>query len=67
MSTQLKRIPGGYEVSTISAPGGRKKRARGAVKVTSGDPRDLIAEMTRQAEAARAAFGIVQEKEKPVV
>lgn len=63
MSTQLQRVPQGYIVSTVSAPGGRKKMPRKAVRVGSADMALVIQEIVKQADAARAELGISTQKE----
>lgn len=67
MSTQLTRVPGGYIISTVIAPGKRKKMARKAVRVGDADMVRVIAEMVSQADSARAELGIRTQREVPVV
>lgn len=67
MSTQLKRVSGGYEVSTVIGPGSRKKAARKPVFVPAGDLPALKDEIVRQAKAARLELGVPPQKEKPLV
>lgn len=58
MSTQLEERPLSYIVSTVSGDGGRKRMARGRVRIAKGDIDALKAEMTRQALALRRKHGI---------
>lgn len=58
MSVQLADKGDHYEVSTISAPGTRKKLPRLAVVVPKGDDVALAAEIERQEQAAQLAFGV---------
>lgn len=67
MSTMLADKGSHWEVSTLAAPGRRKKLPRRRVRVPKGDPDALRLEMIRQAEAARSLFLITQRKEEPVV
>lgn len=67
MSTQLADKGTHFEVSTVAAPGTRRKIPRGATMVPKGDPELLKAEIVRQAKALRVAFGVEQTEEVPVV
>lgn len=67
MSTELKRVSGGYIVSTVSAPGSRKKLPRNAVRLDDPDKAALVAEIVKQADAARTKLGIRTKREDPVV
>lgn len=67
MSTMVSEIGKMLRVSTVMGPGRRKKLPRGGVLVPKGDEDALIAEVVRQATAARVRLGIAITKEKPVV
>lgn len=66
MSTKVAEVGDMFLVSTMVAPGSRRKIARGGVLVPKGNPDLLKAEIVRQAKAARLLFGVVQ-KEKETV
>jgi len=67
MSTMLVEHPDHWTVSTIVGEGKQHKLPRLHVRVGKGDPDALRAEIIRQAEAARAKFGLSQTTEAPVV
>lgn len=58
MSTQLEDREDHWVVSTVAAPGGRKRMARGHVAVPKGDDDALKAEMLKQAVALRVEAGV---------
>lgn len=67
MSTMLEEKADHWVVSTLVSVGRRRKVARGKVRVPKGDKAALKTELLRQAVAARAAFGIIEDQEVPVV
>lgn len=58
MSTQLDDLGAMWRVSTVTAPGKRKKMARKSVLIPKGDKDALRLEIIRQAEQARRDFGV---------
>lgn len=58
MSTQLDDLGAMWRVSTVTAPGKRKRMARKSVLIPKGDKDALRQEIIRQAEQARRDFGV---------
>jgi hypothetical protein len=63
VSTQLEDHGTHWVVSTLTSEGNRHKLPRLRVAVEKGDPAALRAEIIKQADAARALFGLTQTKE----
>ncbi len=67
MSTQVRDVAGGYEVSTLDKSGKRRGRPTGRVVVYGLELGPMMAEVERQAGELRKKLGIQQPKEEPVV
>lgn len=60
MSTMLREVGEEMEVSTLAAPGKRRKIPRSAVLVPKRDVEGIKAEAERQAVQARIDLGIIE-------
>lgn len=67
MSTMLEEFPSHWVVSTLAAPGKRRKVPRLRVAVGKDDPDRLTAEIIKQCESARLDAGVKLPPQEPVV
>lgn len=67
MSTKLTDTPDGVLVQTLVSPHLKKRAPRPGVLVPAGDRDGLVAEIVKQAVAARRLVGIEPRPQEPVV
>lgn len=67
MSTQVRDVEGGYEVSTLDRSGKRRGLPAGRVIVRTLALSAMREEVERQADALRKKLGVGKYKEVPVV
>lgn len=67
MSTQLEDHGTHWVVKTVESFGKRRRMGRGGVRVEKADPKDLKAEIMKQAQALRDRWDVEQAPQEPVV
>lgn len=67
MSTKLTDTPDGVLVQTLVSPNSKRRAPRLGVLVPADDRDAVVAEIVKQAIAARRLVGIVPTQEEPVV